>query len=196
MKETEAASALRGREAADAALLARIAAGEVGDDMRDLCERYTPRLYGFGLRLLGDAGMAEEMVQDTFVRVWRGAAGYDPDRGSVRTFIYTIARRSAIDLQRRTRSRPLAALREDPSGAPEVGVDDQTERIATELEVRDALDALSPDHRRALELHYFEDLTQREIAERLGIPLGTVKTRTYHALRALRAMFEERELIA
>lgn len=89
----------------EAALVARLAEGDSGDPMVALYQRYGSRLFGLGLRLLGDRGMAEEMVQETFVRLWRGAERFDPDKGSVRTYTYTIARRVAIDLRRRSASR-------------------------------------------------------------------------------------------
>jgi RNA polymerase sigma-70 factor, ECF subfamily len=178
----------------EAVLLGRVAAGEHGDPLVTLYRRYSPRLYGLGLRLLGDSGMAEELVQETFVRLWRSAPGFDPERGSVRTFTYTIARRVAVDLLRRRSSRPLAtadAADENPDEAEA----DAFDQLVLGLDVRDALNALSAKHRVVLELMVDEDLGQPEIAARLGIPVGTVKTRAYYGLRALRAELEERGLL-
>src|SRR5438105_460450 len=101
----------------EAALLARVAAGERGAPLSELYTRYEGRLYGLGLRLLGDEGLAEELVQETFVRLWRRADRFDADRGSVAAFIFTIARRIAIDLWRRPSSRPLAPPVEDDASA-------------------------------------------------------------------------------
>lgn len=173
--------------------MARMGAGDRGEPLEALVERYSGPLFGFGLRLLRDRGMAEEMVQDTFVRLWRGAGRYDPERGSVRTFVYTIARNAAIDLQRRAASRPLATDEGD-LGSAGAG-DEPFDKLVLGLDVRSALQTLSDKHRQTLELAYDDDLTQRQIAERLGIPLGTVKTRSHHALRALRQELEVRGLV-
>jgi RNA polymerase sigma-70 factor (ECF subfamily) len=170
---------------ADADLLQAVAAGDRGQPMRELYGRYATRIYGLGVQLLGDRGLAEELVQETFVRLWRSAPRFDPDRGSPPTFIYAIARRLAIDLWRRPSSRPLAVDEVPPD-------DDQIDRVLVRLDVRDALDSLSAAHREVLELSYNEHLKQTEIAERLGIPLGTVKTRCFHALRSLKIALDER----
>lgn len=171
----------------EAELLARVAAGDRGAPLAELYTRYEGRLYGLGVKLLGDASLAEELVQETFVRLWRKAGQFDPARGTVATFVFTIARRLAIDLWRRPSSRPFSP-EPDEGEAP----GDPIERILIGLTVRDALDALSPAHRQVLELSYQHDLTQADIAARLGLPLGTVKTRTYYALRALKLALEER----
>lgn len=127
-------------------------------------------------------------MQDTIVRLWRSADRYDGARGSVRTFVYAIARNVAADLRRRRASRPLDTRDEvthDPAHEPH-------DQLVLGLEVRDALSALSDKHREALELGYDHDLSQSQIAERLDVPLGTVKTRTFHALRELKAELQRR----
>jgi RNA polymerase sigma-70 factor (ECF subfamily) len=171
----------------DADLLAAVASGDRGDPLRELYRRYAPRVYGLGVQLLSERGLAEELVQETFVRVWRNAGRYDQARGSVATFIFTIARRLAIDLWRRPSSRPIEV---DPPTAE----DDHIDRLLVGLGVRDALESLTDSHRQVLELSYRDHLKQAEIAHKLGIPLGTVKTRTYHALRSLRAALEQRDI--
>lgn len=182
----------RSAQASEADQVARIAAGERGEALEALVDAYSARLFGLGMRMLGDRGMAEELVQDTFVRIWRSAGRYDPERGSVRTFIYAIARNAAIDLQRRAASRPLPSVKEleDREGAGE----EQFERVITGLELRDAMETLSEKHRDTILLYYGGDLTQPQIARRLEVPLGTVKTRAHHALRALRREMEVRGL--
>jgi RNA polymerase sigma-70 factor (ECF subfamily) len=170
----------------DAALLAELASGDRGEPVRELFRRYAPRLYGLGVQLLSDRGLAEELVQETFVRLWRSAAAFDPAKGSPESFIFTVARRLAIDLWRRPSSRPLDAEASPPP------TEDQVDRVLNRLGVREALATLSDAHREVLELSYREQLKQAEIAARLGIPLGTVKTRTYHALRALKTALDER----
>jgi RNA polymerase sigma-70 factor, ECF subfamily len=173
----------------EARLLALVAAGDRDEPLVELYGRYARRVYGLGLRLLGDRGLAEELVQETFLRLWRSAPRFDPARSSVRTFVFTLARRAAIDLRRRRRA-PL-----DHPRQPGPPVDDgDFEALLVSLDVRDALEELTPKHREVLELHYRGDLTQRQISERLGVPVGTVKTRAYHALRALKGRLEERDL--
>jgi RNA polymerase sigma-70 factor, ECF subfamily len=178
--------------AEEALLLGRVAAGDHGEPLVDLYRRYSSRLYGLGLRLLGDSGMAEELVQETFVRLWRSAPSFDPDRGSVRTFTFTIARRAAVDFLRRASGRPVpvADAPEDVPDGPEF------DALLLSLDVRDALSSLPPKHRDVLELMLDEDLGQKEIARRLGIPVGTVKTRAFYGMRALRLELEERGLHA
>ena len=174
----------RDRAALEAALMARIANGEREEPLIELYERYGTHLYRFGRRRLGHGQDAEELVQETFVRLWRGAGRFDPERSSVRSFVYMLAERVAVDLHRRASARPGSAA--TPPGAPEPADPAETERTLLALEVREALDALGDNHREVLELGYRGELTQREIAARLDLPLGTVKSRTYHALRALR----------
>lgn len=180
----------------EADLIARLAAGERDEPLTALHRSYGPCLYGLGMRLLGDAGMAEELVQDTFVRLWRSSARFDPELASLRTYIFTIARRAAVDLHRRAASRPLPTGRDDGLVELEESTvsDDEFDQVVLSLGMREALDALSHKHCEVLELHYEHDLTQSQIAERLELPLGTVKTRTYHALRALRSEVEDRDL--
>ena len=174
-------------DAVEAELLALVAAGDTGEPLRRLYDRYERRLYGLGVHLLREPGLAEELVQETRTRGWRSASRFDPDRGTPRTFIFTIARRVAVDLWRRPSSRTLHPELEN-AGAIEA----RTDAVLLAVTVRDAMTSLSPAHREVLELVYDEDLKLAQIAERLGIPLGTVKTRAHHALRALRCALEER----
>ena len=162
--------------------------GDVGEPLAGLYRLYGSRLFGLGLRLLGERGMAEEMVQETFVRLWRSASRYDPARGTVKTFIFTIARRVAVDLLRRSASRPLAWGNEPAEDEP---TNEDFDALVLSLDVRDAIEGLPRKHRSVLELILDEDLSQHAIAERLGIPLGTVKTRSFYGMRALRLELEE-----
>jgi RNA polymerase sigma-70 factor, ECF subfamily len=177
-------SALTSRDAEEAALLGRVAAGDHGAPLQWLYRRYEARLYGYGLRRLGDPGLAEELVQETFLRLWQSSKRFDPDRGSVRALLFGIAGRVVADLWRRPSSRAHAP---DP---PDIAVAD--EDVVLAVTVRDAMMSLSPAHREVLELVYDQDLKLADVAERLGVPLGTAKTRAYHGLRALRAALEER----
>jgi RNA polymerase sigma-70 factor, ECF subfamily len=180
----------------DARLLAKVAVGDDGDALVDLYRRYETPLYRLGLRLLKDEGMAEELVQDTFVRLWRSAPRFDPARGSVRAFVFVIAYAAASDLRRRAASRPLdppAGEIEEPGSQAEAA--HAVDRLLLGIAVGDALDSLSDKHTAVLRMYYEEDLSQPQIADRLGVPLGTVKTRTHHALRALRRELQERAVI-
>ena len=172
-------------------LIERVATGDLDEPMGALYDLYSSRLYGLGIRLLGDRGLAEELVQETFLRLWRSAPRFDRELGSGTTFIYTIARRVAIDLRRRRSSRPHAALVVVDRLGSEHTTPSHEGEVELAIGVREALDTLSSDQRAVLVLHYDHDLTQNQIAQQLGIPLGTVKTRTYHGLRALRRVLEE-----
>jgi RNA polymerase sigma-70 factor, ECF subfamily len=171
----------------EAALLIAVGRGDRDRALPELYRRYERRLFGLGIRLLGDRGLAEELVQETFLRVWRTADRFDPARGRVSAFILSIARRLAVDLWRRPSSRPA-----EPEREPPVAVDETIDRLLLQLTVRDALGSLPQAHREVIELSYHSDLTQAEVAKRLGIPLGTVKSRAYHALRAFRRAADER----
>jgi RNA polymerase sigma-70 factor, ECF subfamily len=174
------------REEAD--LVSQIAAGDIGEPVAELYRRYAGKLYRFGINLLGDAGLAEELVQECLVRLWRTAGRFDIGRGTVGAYLFVIARSVAADLRKRPSSRPLAPV-EDAQVPPEP---DNSERIVEALMVQDALESLSPAHREVLTLVTQEGLTQSQVANRLGLPLGTVKTRMFHGLKALRAALAER----
>jgi RNA polymerase sigma-70 factor, ECF subfamily len=173
------------REEAD--LMAEVAAGDIGAPVAELYRRYGGRLYRFGLQALGNAGLAEEMVQECFVRLWRTAGRFDADRGTVAAYLFVIARSVAADVRKRPSSRPLVPV-EDAQLPPQR---ESVDRILERLMVRDALDSLSPAHRQVLRLVHEDGLTQSQIAGRLGLPLGTVKTLMFHGLRALRAALIE-----
>jgi RNA polymerase sigma-70 factor (ECF subfamily) len=168
----------------DAVLLRRVAAGDDGEALEELYRRFERRVFAFGLRLLGDRDLAGELVQESFLQLWRTADRFDESRGTVAAYVFTLARHRAVDLWRRPSSRPFQP---ECAGAGEVpAAGDATEAMLTRLVVDQALNSLSAAHRAVLVLSYRGDLTQSAIAEILNIPLGTVKTRSYHALRALR----------
>jgi len=171
----------------EAQLLLGVVSGHPPDALDQLYQHYAGRIYGFGLRQLGDRQLAEELVQETFVRLWRSAGSFDPGRGTVTAFVFTMARRIAIDLWRRPSSRPF-----EPEPADTAAPGDESDAVLTAVAVNEAMATLSPQHREVLELSYRGDLKQADIAEVLGIPLGTVKTRSYYALRALKLALQER----
>jgi RNA polymerase sigma-70 factor, ECF subfamily len=178
--------------AEEAHLVARIAAGDVGAPVAMLYGRYGRRLFRFGVQHLRDEGLAEEMVQETFVRLWRTASRFDAGKSSVGTYLYVIARSVAADLRKRPSSRPLMPV-QDVDVPP---VPDSVDRIIDSMVVREAVDTLGPAHADVIRLAQEEGLTQQQIAERLGLPLGTVKTRTFHGMRALRTALTERGFYA
>ena len=165
----------------DEELIGRVAE-EDEQALSELYDRYSRVVYATGLRLLGDASLAEELVQDAFTNVWRGAASFDPHRASFATWLYRITRNRAVDLARRRRARPRSAG-EDAlqivSGGPE------PEASVDGWDVARALSGIPEEHREVLTLAYFEGLSQREISRRTGIPLGTIKSRTTAALKRL-----------
>jgi RNA polymerase sigma-70 factor, ECF subfamily len=174
--------------AEEASFVAQIAAGDVGAPVAKLYRRYGKRLYRFGVQQLGNEGLAEEMVQETFVRLWRTAGRFDAAKASVGTYLYVIARSVAADIRKRPSSRPLMPVDDvDVPPAP-----DNVDQILDSMVVREALDALGRAHADVIRLAQEEGLTQSQIAERLGLPLGTVKTRTFHGMRALRTALIER----
>ena len=161
------------------------------DSMRALYRTYGSELYGFALSCLGDRGQAEELVQEVFTRVWRHAQSFDPDKASFRTWLYGIARNAIIDLKRRQSVRPALAAHPETQEQQPATEDDAFERALLRWQVATALERLTPEHRQVIRLAHFQGLTLREIAERTGIPLGTIKSRTSYALRGLRLALEE-----
>ena len=160
------------------------------DSMRALYRSYGSELYGFAVSALGDRGQAEELVQEVFTRVWRHADSFDPDKASFRTWLYGIARNAIIDLKRRQSVRP--ALAAHPDNEEDRGaIDESFEHALLRWQVGSALERLTPEHRQVIRLAHFQGLTLREISERTGIPLGTIKSRTSYALRGLRLALEE-----
>jgi RNA polymerase sigma-70 factor (ECF subfamily) len=162
----------------------------------ELYDRFAPRVYGLGMVMLGNAAQAEDLVQDTFVKLWRNSARYDPSRGSLDTWVLLIARSLAIDLIRRKvlETRILSTHRE-PERSVEPGPEDQAETQDLADRARRAMATLTPEQRAALELAYFSGKTSSEVAELEGIPVGTAKTRIRTALVKLREALEvHREL--
>jgi RNA polymerase sigma-70 factor, ECF subfamily len=174
--------------ATDAQLLRRVPADESGEALRELYRTYSGELFGFAVNALGDRGTAEEVVQEVFTRAWRHAAVYDPARGSVRTWLYQIARNAVIDARRRAAARPAVSPHEPQE---DEGQGLSIERAMLGWQVAAALDRLSPEHRQVVRLISVQGLSVRDVAQRLGLPEGTVKSRTWYALRSLRLVLEE-----
>ena len=173
----------------DAQLMERLQADATGEALRELYRAYAGELLGFALNALGERGAAEEIVQEVFTRAWRHAERYDPARGSVRTWLYQIARHAIIDLRRRASARPTLAGGEPLFETAAPG--DSIEQAMLGWQVAAALERLTPEHRQMIRLAHFQGLSVREIAERCELPVGTVKSRTWYALRSLRLVLEE-----
>lgn len=166
----------------DADLIALVARGD-GGAFDELYRRYARSVLGIALRRIGDHGRAEDAVQETFANLWRSSARFDAARGAAAAWIFTIARNAIVDSLRRRRE-PVVA---DASDAEEPGPGPEAEAEAewVSWRVHRALETI-PDHERSLvELAYWSGLSQAEIARRLDLPLGTVKTRTRSALHRL-----------
>jgi RNA polymerase sigma-70 factor, ECF subfamily len=164
------------------ALLRRLAEGDASA-LSELYDRHAGLAFGLALRILRERAEAEDVVQEAFVQVWRQAARYDPARGSPEAWLCAIVRTRAIDRLRRRVSRREQPEAAEPGAATARGPEDA-------LSVRQALRVLSADQRRALELAYYEGLTQSEIARRLQEPLGTIKTRIRTAMLRMREELE------
>jgi len=146
-----------------------------------------PELYRFACRSLSDTHLAEEAVQETFVRAWRNGDRFDEDLGSLRTWLFAIVRNVVIDLARARSIRPVPR-----DGHLDVSVvESDIERLATVWQVEEALQRIRPEHRTALVEIHKVGRAYDDVAAELGVPVGTVKSRVYYGLRALRLALEE-----
>lgn len=161
--------------------------GFAAPDVRTGYREHGPGLLGFAINELGDRGLAEELVQEVFVRAWRSGERYDPSRGSLRTWLFAIARNLVIDARRARSSRPtLALVTEHERALP----DDFTAAVEARMQVHAALQELSDPHREVIVQVHLYGRTYAEVAARSGVPVATLRTRAYHGLRALRQTME------
>jgi RNA polymerase sigma-70 factor, ECF subfamily len=174
----------------DEQLMARLDGPEVEAALSELYDRYSRTVYGVGIKILGDRSSAEEMVQEVFLKVWRSSGTFDPSRASFSTWLYMVTRSCSLDLYRKRAHRvhqipdgeTHVVTTRDSSAGPQEVVDESwlSWRVSRALEVLDA------PHKEVINLAYFEGFSQREISERTGVPLGTVKSRTANAFKKLR----------
>src|SRR5689334_8684434 len=143
------------------------------DGVRAVYAAHGPELYRFALRSLGDRGLAEEAVQETFVRAWQAADRFDDALGSLRTWLFAIIRNVVIDLSRARAVRPALAV--DAARDEPVTADDELERVLVAWQVEEALFKLSAEHREALVAVHFQARPYQDVAADLGVPVGTVK---------------------
>ncbi|WP_399129780.1 sigma-70 family RNA polymerase sigma factor [Actinacidiphila sp. ITFR-21] len=158
--------------------------------MRALYREHASALFAYVLRLVaGDRFLAEDIVQETLLRAWKNAATFDPAARSLRPWLVTVARRLVIDGYRSRQARPQET---SPDALELLPARDELERSLRLMTISDALQDLSAAHREALVETYFRGRTVNEAAEELGLPAGTVRSRVFYALRALRNALEER----
>ena len=178
----------------DDELITAVARGE-HPALLALYDRHGRVAYGLAYRILGDAGAAEEAVQDAYLRIWQRASTFDASRGGARSWLLTVVHHCAIDLLRRRAGAPpvvagldeMADRRSVPDAWSEVSGRIESERVRT------AVETLPGEQRRAIEMAFFDGLTHREIAERDGLPLGTVKGRLRLGLKRLSGLLAEPE---
>lgn len=175
-----------------ASLLARVAERRDRQAFAQLFDAYGPRVKAFMMRKGASAEQAEDLVQETMLALWTKAGFYSPEKGSATTWIYTIARNLRIDRLRRESSAHFIDL--DGYDAPDESADTAGMVIRGEEDrlVGTALQSLPPEQKEILVLSYVEDMAQSEIAKKLGLPLGTVKSRMRLAYRKLKTLLETR----
>lgn len=162
--------------------------------LRTMHDEHGDALQAYALRLCqGDRQRAEDLVQETLLRAWRHPASMDPSQGSVRAWLFTTARNLAIDAWRRRSVRVTEVVTDQPpEPPPEVN---EADRAVEAWTIAEALNRLSPPHREVLMECFYRGRSVAEAAVRLGVPPGTVKSRTHYALRALRVALEEAGVI-
>jgi RNA polymerase sigma factor (sigma-70 family) len=175
----------------------RLRSGDRGA-FEELYRRYAPGAYGLALRVTGQELLAEEVVHDAFLALWRAPEAFDPARGAFRSFFLSLVHHRAVDTVRREerlRRRTERAMNLGEATGEDVaeGVVEEAWLTTRRKEVREALLALPEEQRKVLEMAYFGGLTQAEIAGELAIPIGTVKTRTLSAMRKLRNLLTPRD---
>jgi RNA polymerase sigma-70 factor (ECF subfamily) len=171
----------------DEALVA-LAARSEQSALAELYDRFGRPAYGLALRILRDESLAEDAVQEAFLTLWRTAARFVPERGKASTWILTLVHRRAVDIVRREERRRADALEQAPEPESREAVDEEAWLRLQRERVQDALRKLPDQQREAIELAYYGGFTQSELAERLGQPLGTIKSRMFGGLARLREL--------
>ncbi len=173
----------------DEALVALLARGDEGA-LAELYDRFGAVAFGLALRVVHDAALAEDAVQEAFLTVWRTASRFVAERGKARTWILTLVHRRAVDVVRREQTRRTDPLKEQPESGGRTAEEEAWLRLER-ARVQEALKRLPDQQREAIELAYYGGFTQSELADRLGEPLGTVKSRMFTGLSRLRELLEE-----
>jgi RNA polymerase sigma factor (sigma-70 family) len=170
--------------------LVLLAARSEESALAELYDRYGRTAYGLALRILRDKDLAEDAVQEAFLAVWRTASRFVPEKAKASTWILTLAHRRAVDIVRREQRRRADTLDHAPEPAT-AGVDEDAWLRLQRERVQTTLRHLPDAQREALELAYYGGLSQSELAERLGQPLGTIKSRMFTGLSRMRELMEE-----
>ncbi|MGV9014047.1 MAG: RNA polymerase sigma factor [Flavobacteriales bacterium] len=156
----------------------------------ELYERYSAALFGVVLKVVQENDRAEEVLQDTFVKIWRSSASYDPSKGRLFTWMLNIARNTALDVVRSADYRNSAKVQPIGSHVYRTGGDDLRDQM-DHIGVDKILGTLPPEQREVIDMAYYQGWTQQEISDRTGTPLGTVKSRTRAAFNHLRESLKE-----
>jgi RNA polymerase sigma factor (sigma-70 family) len=168
-----------------------------GDEtaLEELYDQFSPLVYGLAVRVTGDRAAAEDITQDVFVHMWERPAAFEPAKGTMRAWLGTMAHRRAVDWVRRgeVRRRHLHHEAAEPRPAP--NIEEAAIASAVAKIVHTALDELPPGQREAIHLAYFAGKTHREVAEKLGIPLGTAKSRIWVGLRTMASRLEAEGIV-
>ena len=173
-----------GTQDRDRGVRERLVAG-AEDALAEVYDTHAAAVYGLALHLTSDRAAAEDITQDVFVQLWERPDAYDPDRGPLRAWLCTVARRRAIDLRRRATTRERYAPILAQQYAPVRSAEDDAVNAVVVNSVRSAVQSLPEPHRSAIVLAYYRGLTYREVAEALAIPEGTAKSRLRLGLRRL-----------
>jgi RNA polymerase sigma factor (sigma-70 family) len=173
----------------DEALVEAVARADE-DALGELYDRFGKVAYGLAYKILQDAALAEDAVQEAFLQIWRSAGAYRPERGKASTWLLTFVHRRAVDLVRREQKRRTLPVVGDPEGSGPGADEAAVTRTRREI-VQDALRRLPAEQREPIELAYYGGLTQSELAERLDQPLGTIKSRMFTGLQRLRVLLAE-----
>lgn len=177
--------------------MARVTARD-SEALERLYDRYAPVVLGIVTKIVQDRAEGEEILQEAFWRVWTQAATFDTAKGPFRAWLFSIARRLALDVLRRRNVRPQAARDEseerrlEQAASPDAGIPETVEQAIAAQELRGAMRRLSGEQYQVLELAYFKGLTRQEIARTTGLPLGTVHTRARLGLQNLRSILNEK----
>lgn len=153
--------------------------------LTELYDQFGSYVYGLAARVIGDRRAAEDVTQDVFLSLWERPEAFEPDRGRLRTFVGTLAHRRAIDYVRREEARRRRAVRDAATSLPIPDVDEMAMALVTAEHVRAEVEQLPPEQREAIELAYFGGRTYRQVAQELGIPEGTAKSRMRLGLRRI-----------
>lgn len=169
----------------ESAFVARLQSGDA-KGMEELYDRYSPALFGVISRIVGDSELAEDVLQEVFVKIWKNLPHYDASKGRLFTWMMNIARNSAIDM---VRLKGYKQAQKVQSLDTAVYTDPKSEPNISEIGVRELVEQLQPEQRKIIDLIYFKGYTQSEVSKTLSLPLGTIKSRVRIAMREMRKVF-------